>query len=118
MYCRNCGREIDDKAVICVHCGVPTHNMYLAGNGMMPQEQPKSANGFGIAGFVVSLLSLWFGILFVIVPIAGLSLSIVGMVRAKNHRLNGLAIAGLVLGIISTLIWSLWWLIFLTIGFN
>lgn len=21
MYCRNCGKEIEDKAVICVHCG-------------------------------------------------------------------------------------------------
>lgn len=26
-FCRNCGKEIDDKAVICVHCGVSTeHN--------------------------------------------------------------------------------------------
>lgn len=24
MYCRNCGSEIDDKAVICVKCGVQT----------------------------------------------------------------------------------------------
>lgn len=24
MYCKNCGKEIDNKAVICVHCGVPT----------------------------------------------------------------------------------------------
>ena len=23
MYCRNCGKQIDDKAVVCVHCGVP-----------------------------------------------------------------------------------------------
>ena len=23
MYCRNCGKEIDDKAVVCVKCGVP-----------------------------------------------------------------------------------------------
>lgn len=22
MYCRNCGKEIDDKAFVCVHCGV------------------------------------------------------------------------------------------------
>ncbi|WP_028509051.1 zinc ribbon domain-containing protein [Ruminococcus sp. NK3A76] len=25
-FCRNCGKEIDDKAVICVHCGVPLSN--------------------------------------------------------------------------------------------
>ncbi|NCC61574.1 MAG: NINE protein [Verrucomicrobiae bacterium] len=23
MYCRNCGKQIDEKAVVCVHCGVP-----------------------------------------------------------------------------------------------
>jgi uncharacterized membrane protein YvbJ len=23
MFCKNCGKQIDDKAVICVHCGVP-----------------------------------------------------------------------------------------------
>ncbi len=22
MYCRNCGKEIDEHAVVCVHCGV------------------------------------------------------------------------------------------------
>ena len=26
MFCFNCGKEIADKAVICVHCGVPTNN--------------------------------------------------------------------------------------------
>lgn len=24
MYCHNCGTQIDDQAVICVHCGVKT----------------------------------------------------------------------------------------------
>lgn len=26
MYCRNCGSEVDDKAEICVHCGVRVTN--------------------------------------------------------------------------------------------
>lgn len=26
MFCQNCGAEIDDKAAICVKCGVPTNN--------------------------------------------------------------------------------------------
>ncbi|OQP59495.1 hypothetical protein A3860_37285 [Niastella vici] len=26
MFCSNCGTQIDDKAVVCVKCGVPTHN--------------------------------------------------------------------------------------------
>lgn len=24
MYCKNCGKEIDDNAIICIHCGVST----------------------------------------------------------------------------------------------
>lgn len=27
MYCSNCGKEIDDKAVVCVHCGCETKNL-------------------------------------------------------------------------------------------
>ena len=26
MYCKNCGKEIDSKAVVCIHCGVGTHS--------------------------------------------------------------------------------------------
>ena len=24
MFCKNCGKEIDDRAAICPNCGVPT----------------------------------------------------------------------------------------------
>lgn len=26
MFCKNCGKEIDDKAAICIHCGVAVEN--------------------------------------------------------------------------------------------
>lgn len=26
MYCRNCGKEVDDKAVVCINCGVAPSN--------------------------------------------------------------------------------------------
>ena len=26
MYCKNCGKQIDPKAVVCVHCGVGTQS--------------------------------------------------------------------------------------------
>ena len=35
MYCTNCGKQIDDKAVICVKCGCLTDN----GAAFKPQEQ-------------------------------------------------------------------------------
>lgn len=27
MYCSKCGKEIDDEAVVCVHCGIATQNL-------------------------------------------------------------------------------------------
>ena len=24
MYCKNCGKEIDNNAAVCIHCGVAT----------------------------------------------------------------------------------------------
>lgn len=107
MFCKNCGKEIDDNAVVCVHCGVATG---IAVTDSTPDK--KKINGLGIAGFVVSIVSLWLGVYFCIASIVGLVLSVVGMVFRKSHNsCNGLAIAGLVIGIVSTVIWGLVWLI-------
>jgi peptidoglycan/LPS O-acetylase OafA/YrhL len=35
MFCKNCGKQIDDKAVICIHCGV------LNSNQISPSIQPE-----------------------------------------------------------------------------
>lgn len=26
MYCKNCGKQIDDKAYVCIHCGVKVND--------------------------------------------------------------------------------------------
>jgi hypothetical protein len=36
MYCANCGAQIDDKAVVCVKCGVLTGNVPV---GKLPTDQ-------------------------------------------------------------------------------
>lgn len=42
MYCSNCGKEIDDKAVVCIHCGVATANMHQTVQSSQPvQQQPN-----------------------------------------------------------------------------
>ncbi|MDE7380046.1 MAG: DUF4190 domain-containing protein, partial [Clostridia bacterium] len=74
--------------------------------------QPKRTNGFAIAGFVVSLVSLYLGVYLCIAPIVGLVLSIVGITKSKQYSsCNGLAIAGLVISIITLCFWGLIWLI-------
>ncbi len=47
MYCPNCGEQIDDKAVICPKCGVPTK--------IMVQDDAPS-KGFAVLGFFIPLL--------------------------------------------------------------
>jgi len=46
MFCTKCGKEIDDQAVICVHCGVATANMQKQQqqNQQTPQQQPIIIN--------------------------------------------------------------------------
>ncbi len=33
MYCKNCGKEIDNNAAVCIHCGVATDNRPAQGAG-------------------------------------------------------------------------------------
>jgi hypothetical protein len=42
MYCSNCGKQIDDKAAICIHCGVPTPNYKSpTGSGFQAMDVPE-----------------------------------------------------------------------------
>ena len=109
MFCKNCGKELDDNAVICPNCGVPTDKLYA----QQPLSEPKKINGIGIAGFVVGLLGLLGGnYLFLIPGIIGLILSIVGVVHMKKcNSANGLAVAGLIVGIVSFIFWLLIWIL-------
>jgi len=38
MYCKNCGKQIDDNADICIHCGVSTHSNYPPAATPKPRE--------------------------------------------------------------------------------
>ena len=50
MFCKNCGKELNDEAVICTDCGVPTEKFM--------QEEIPQKNGMAIAGFVCSFLPI------------------------------------------------------------
>ena len=93
MFCKNCGKEIDDNATVCVHCGVPTAN---AQQQQQPVVTGNKTNGLAIAGLVLSIL-FWTSLI-------GLILSIVGLQKSKTEEYNGsgrsIAIAGIVIGAI------------------
>lgn len=50
MYCRQCGKEIHNEAVVCVNCGVPTEK-YAA-----VDPEAKSKIGAGLLGI---FLGVW-----------------------------------------------------------
>ena len=87
MFCPNCGKVIDDKAVICPYCGVATGKN---------QVSESSSNTLSIVGFIFSFF----------IPIVGLICSIIGMKKSTtlNGKGKGLAVAGIIISIISIVI--------------
>lgn len=53
MYCRNCGKEIDDQAVICPYCGVLTETKSVV--------EDSGNIGWGVLGCCIPLVGfiLW-----------------------------------------------------------
>jgi TM2 domain-containing membrane protein YozV len=51
MFCRNCGKEVDEKAVVCVSCGVPPKNeKKFCGNcGVKTEENQAMCVKCGVA---------------------------------------------------------------------
>ena len=96
MFCKNCGKEIDDKASVCIHCGVPVKHETQQ---VVVSNAPS--NGVAIAGFVLSFFSF--------AAVLGLILSIVGLQKSKQPEFNGkgkgLAIAGIILSCITIGYW-------------
>ncbi len=93
MFCKNCGKEIDDSAVVCPNCGVATENM-----AKNTTPVPAQKNTIAVVGFVLSFFT----------SLIGLIVSIVGLVNAKKPEYNGdgksFAIAGIIISSIETVL--------------
>ena len=89
MFCKNCGKEVSDNAVICPNCGVATDNY------MKTNAQPAQKNTMAIVGFILSFF----------VTIAGLIISIIAYKNAKKPEYNGdgksFALAGIIISAVS-----------------
>ena len=64
MYCKYCGKEINDDADVCIHCGRSTgvQNTQYTQNQSQPIGEPKTGIGIllglflGIIGLIIGLL--------------------------------------------------------------
>ncbi|MBP3747738.1 MAG: zinc-ribbon domain-containing protein [Ruminococcus sp.] len=118
-FCRKCGKEIDDEAVMCVHCGVPTDlykkdtkqeqrnsdNMTLKEESNLWKERDpgmlKVALGLEILAFVGLMLGMFVSFLFY--PLLSLPIFIYSFViMSRGYKKNGasLMLTFLILGII------------------
>lgn len=58
MYCQNCGKEINDDAVVCVHCGCLVNQ----GQSLHKLEKQDKANiGLGIVSFLFPIFGWIYG---------------------------------------------------------
>lgn len=110
MKCKNCGTEIDDSATVCPDCGAPASVTDEPESATAAPVAVKKVNVFGIIGFIVSILSAYFSIYYCIASVVGLIFSLIGVIRWKKCKTNGLAVAGLVISILTLIAWGIFWL--------
>ena len=100
IKCNECGKEVSDKASVCMNCGSPIESSekYLdnANVNNTVVVNTNKCNGFSLAGFILSIVSFIFDI-YGLVSIAALMFSIVGLVNATNQKSKTFAIIGIIL---------------------
>ena len=132
MFCPGCGNKLEENAKFCASCGrkiednvneqtvVEEKTQTAATSNNINNEvinNNEKPNGFAIAGFVISLVSMilccgtisWLSLIF----------SIIGVVNAnkENGKGKGLAIAGIIISALSILILIILYILGLTTSF-
>lgn len=107
MYCKNCGKEIEDDSSFCPYCGSSVDKKIVVESKATKGDKGNSENCFGAIGFVVSVIAvlyshsniaLWY-VAFALAFI-GIVLSCAGMEDIKKGK-NGIAFAGFIIGAIA-----------------
>ena len=57
MYCKKCGKEIDDEAIVCIHCGCAVEETKVSND----DNEPKMGMGV-LLGFFLGLIGLIIGL--------------------------------------------------------
>lgn len=102
MYCKKCGRPLPEGEKFCSSCGNAVETEEQQGKSSSIMDQIKQINTMVLVGFIVSCISPCFPLL----GVAGLILSFIGyrQIAGTNQKGKNLAIAGMVIGGILTLL--------------
>jgi len=58
MYCKNCGKEVDEKAVVCPHCGVQLKELKVENSNRDDYGVDTGSIGWGFLGFFFPIVGL------------------------------------------------------------
>ena len=98
MFCKNCGKEIDNNAYVCVHCGVLVNEQVID----EPKKERKNSglwNGFAQGGYIAGIVLFALSFIPLLGFVAGgfgfhsLAASIIGL---KSEELKGKAKKGII----------------------
>jgi zinc-ribbon domain len=107
VYCRSCGKPVDESQKFCRSCGTRTGAGDVSSNCNSPAgtstalgvQPAPAAPALGVVGFVLVIIGLFVPLL----GLLGLVLSWTGLRRAKREGLpTGLSFAGTVIGSVAT----------------
>ena len=120
MYCRECGKEVNEKAVMCVHCGVSTRAPSEATNepsAALRMLLPVGRSGYAIAaGYfgICSILGILTpavqdprGLLFsIFAPLALTfgSLGVLDILKNRSKHGMGRAVFGIIMGLVFSVV--------------
>ena len=106
MFCSNCGREIKQEETFCPFCRAEIEKI---------TPLVKTTSGFAIASLVLGIVGV-FGVCSILAIIFGVIAR--NRIRESNETIGGegMAIAGIVLGIVTLAIFVIWLIIIIGIG--
>ena len=113
MFCNKCGANLPDGTRTCTNCGAdlagqaqPVYQQPVYQQPVYQQQPVDPGKGLGIAAMVLGIISL---LCFpYILGTLGIILGAVGLNKSKAVGMkNGMAVAGIVLGIIGIALWVL-----------
>ena len=96
-YCKNCGKEVEKKDKVCPHCGWDFKSK-IETNLYGTSSSTSNAIIFSVLSVILGLL-----------PLVGIVLGIIGIVigrRDLDKKAVVLAIVGMVISVIATVLWA------------